>query len=33
VDGAGWLLVALGVGLDIASYCARGAQSRYGTTV
>jgi hypothetical protein len=33
VDGAGWLLVALGVGLDIASYAARGAQSRYGTTV
>lgn len=29
VSGAGWLLVALGVALDIASYSARAARSRY----
>jgi hypothetical protein len=29
VSGAGWLLVALGVALDIASYSARAAKSRY----
>jgi hypothetical protein len=33
VDGAGWLLVAVGVALDVASYGARSAQSRYATTV
>jgi hypothetical protein len=31
VDGAGWLLVALGVALDIASYSARSAKARYGS--
>ena len=30
VSGAGWLLVALGVAFDIASYSARAAQSRFG---
>jgi hypothetical protein len=29
VSGAGWLLVALGVALDVASYGARSAKSRY----
>ncbi len=29
VDGAEWLVVALGVVLDIATYSARSAQSRY----
>jgi hypothetical protein len=29
VSGAGWVLVALGVGLDIATYGARSAKSRY----
>jgi hypothetical protein len=29
VSGAGWLLVALGVGLDIATYGARSAKARY----
>jgi hypothetical protein len=29
VSGAGWLLVALGVGLDIATYSARSAKARY----
>lgn len=29
VSGAGWLLVALGVALDIATYGARSAKSRY----
>jgi hypothetical protein len=29
VDGAEWLLVALGVALDIATYSARAAKSRY----
>jgi hypothetical protein len=29
VDGAEWLLVALGVALDIATYSARTAKSRY----
>jgi hypothetical protein len=29
VSGAGWLLVALGVALDIASYGARSAKARY----
>ena len=33
VDGAGWLLVALGFVLDIASYAARSAQGRYGAQV
>ena len=32
VSGAGWLLVALGVVLDIASYSARSVQSRYYQT-
>jgi hypothetical protein len=31
VDGAGWLLVALGVGLDVATYSARSAKARYGS--
>jgi hypothetical protein len=31
VDGAGWLLVALGVALDIATYSARSAKARYGS--
>jgi hypothetical protein len=31
VSGAGWLLVALGVAFDVASYGARTAQSRYQT--
>ena len=30
VSGAEWLLVGLGVVLDIATYSARSAQSRYG---
>jgi hypothetical protein len=29
VSGAGWLLVALGVAADIATYSARAAKSRY----
>jgi len=29
VSGAGWLLVALGVGLDVATYSARAAKSKY----
>jgi hypothetical protein len=29
VSGAGWLLVALGVALDIATYSARSAKARY----
>lgn len=29
VSGAEWLLVALGVALDVATYSARSAQSRY----
>jgi hypothetical protein len=29
VSGAGWLLVALGFFLDIASYASRAAKSRY----
>jgi hypothetical protein len=29
VSGAGWLLVALGVALDIGTYSARAAKSRY----
>jgi len=29
VSGAGWLLVALGVAVDIASYSARAARARY----
>jgi hypothetical protein len=29
VSGAGWVLVALGVGLDIATYGARSAKARY----
>ncbi len=29
VSGAGWLLVALGVFLDLATYSARAAQQRY----
>jgi hypothetical protein len=32
VNGAGWLLVALGIAFDIASYGARAGQSRLGTT-
>ena len=31
VDGAGWLLVALGVGLDVATYSARSAKARCGS--
>ena len=31
VSGAGWLLVALGVFFDIASYSARAAQGRFST--
>jgi hypothetical protein len=31
VSGAEWLLVALGVVLDVATYAARSAQSRYAT--
>ncbi len=31
VSGAGWLLVALGVAADIATYSARAAKSRYRT--
>jgi hypothetical protein len=30
VSGAGWLLVAIGVFLDVASYASRSAQARYG---
>ena len=30
VDGAEWLFVALGVALDIGTYSARAAKSRYG---
>jgi hypothetical protein len=29
VSGAGWLLVALGIAADIATYSARSASSRY----
>jgi hypothetical protein len=29
VSDAGWLLVALGVGLDVATYGARSAKARY----
>jgi hypothetical protein len=29
VSGAGWILVALGVGLDVATYSARAAKSKY----
>jgi hypothetical protein len=29
VSGAGWLLVALGVVLDVATYSARSAKARY----
>ena len=29
VSGAGWLLVALGLAVDIASYSARAAKSKY----
>ncbi len=32
VSGAGWVLVALGVALDIASYGARSARARYKTS-
>jgi hypothetical protein len=31
VDDAEWLLVALGVVLDVATYSARSAQARYAT--
>ena len=31
VSGAGWLLVAIGVFLDLASYASRSAKARYGT--
>jgi hypothetical protein len=31
VSGAEWLLVALGVVLDLATYSSRAAQSRFGT--
>ena len=31
VSGAGWLLVAIGVFLDIASYASRSAKARFGT--
>ena len=31
VSGAGWLLVAIGVFLDVASYASRSAKARYGT--
>ena len=31
VSGAGWLLVALGFAVDIASYSARAAKNRYRT--
>jgi hypothetical protein len=31
VSGAEWLLVALGVVLDIATYSARSAKARYGS--
>jgi hypothetical protein len=30
VSGAGWLLVALGVVLDLVSYTARSARARFG---
>ena len=33
VSGAEWLLVGLGVVLDIASYSSRAAQGRYGTAL
>jgi hypothetical protein len=29
VSGAGWLLVAIGVGLDVATYSARAAKAKY----
>ena len=32
VSGAEWLLVALGVAFDIATYSARSARSRYGSS-
>ena len=31
VSGAEWLLVGLGVALDVATYGARSARSRYAT--
>ncbi len=31
VSGAGWLLVALGIAADIATYSARSVSSRYGS--
>ena len=31
VSGAGWLLVALGVFADLATYSSKAAQSRYAT--
>jgi hypothetical protein len=31
VSGAGWLLVALGVVLDVMTYSARSAKARYGS--
>jgi hypothetical protein len=30
VTGAGWLLVAIGLFLDVASYASRSARARYG---
>ena len=30
VSGAGWLLVAIGVFLDVASYASRSAKARFG---
>ena len=32
VEGWEWLVVALGLAIDIASYSARAAKSRYGST-
>lgn len=32
VEGAEWLVVALGVAADVATYSARAAKSRYETT-
>ena len=32
VSGAEWLFVGLGVALDLATYAAKPAQSRFGTT-
>lgn len=31
VTGAGWILVGIGVALDLATYAAKPAQSRYAT--